>query len=267
VGSSAGGAATRDKVVRYVRERFGVPETVKLTLGPFRDSPEPGLYEATLTADDGKQKKDQNILISKDGHFLIVGEMFNLASDPKQSALRAMTIQNQPAQGPANAPVTIVEYADLQCPTCARLHEFLEKDLVPKYGGKVRVVFKDFPLVAIHDWSMAAAIASQCAYQINPDAYVAYRSLIFQQQVSINASNSRDMLLNLAAQAGVDSLKLASCLDARASLPRVEQDMREGEKLNISSTPTSFVNGRMLVGVPAPDAFYKAIDEALQGAH
>jgi protein-disulfide isomerase len=75
------------------------------------------------------------------------------------------------------------------------------------------------------------------------------------------------MLLNLAAQAGVDSLKLASCLDARASLPRVEQDMREGEKLNISSTPTSFVNGRLFVGVPAPDAFYKAIDEALQGAH
>ncbi len=265
-GQATDNAATRDKIIRFIRERFGIPETVKLTVSPFRSSSIPSLYEATVIVDDGKQKKNQAILVSKDGRYLIVGDVFNLGADPKQTAMRAISTRNQPSQGPATAPVTIVEYADLQCPTCAQLHEFLEKRLLPKYPGKVRVVFKEFPLVNIHDWAMTAAIAGQCAYQIDPGAFLNYRSLIFRQQTLINASNSRDMLLSLAAQAGIDSLKVASCLDSKATLPRVEQDIREGQQLGIASTPTSFVNGRMIVGIPSPETFYTAVDEALRSA-
>ncbi len=259
-------AATREKIVRFIRERFGIPETVKLTVSPFRSSSIPSLYEATVIVDDGKQKKNQAILVSKDGRFLIVGDVFNLGADPKQTAVRTISTRNQPSEGPATAPVTIVEYADLQCPTCAQLHEFLEKQLLPKYPGKVRVVFKEFPLVNIHDWAMTAAIAGQCAYQIDPSAFLNYRSLIFRQQTLINASNSRDMLLSLAAQAGIDSLKVASCLDAKATLPRVERDIHEGQQLGIASTPTSFVNGKIIVGNPSPETFYTAVEEALRSA-
>lgn len=257
-------SARRQKIAQYIRERFGLPAAVKLTVGAFRESFDPNLLEATVTVDDGKQTKDQKILISKDGHHLIVGDVFDLGANPRADALRVISTHNEPSQGPGDALVTIVEYADLQCPQCARLHEFFESELLPKYPGKVRIVFKDFPLLAIHDWTERASIASQCAYQISPREFVAYRSLIFRNQSGINATNSRDMLLNLASQAGIDSLKLAACLDSQASRPRLEQNLSEGKKLGVASTPTCYVNGRLVVGFVSPDEYYTAVDEALR---
>jgi protein-disulfide isomerase len=261
-------AATGEKVVSFVREHFGVADTVKITISPLRSSVFPNSYEATLTVDDGKQKRDQNVLVTKDGRYLILvaGEVFDLNFKVGHEALKTISTSNQPSQGPANAPVTIIEYADLQCPMCGRVHEFFEKQLLPKYGNKIRLVFKDYPLLAIHDWALAGSIAGQCIYEINPGAFVPFRSLVFQNQSSVNAANSREMLLTYGEQAGVDRVRLAACLDAKTSLPRVEEDMAEAKRLKIMSTPTCFVNGKMIVGLPSPDAFYKAVDEALRGA-
>ena len=319
-----------DKIVQYIRQRFGVPETVKLTAGPLHNSSFPGFFETVVTSDDGKQKRPSNVFVTKDGHYFVTGSLFALASDPKaefehrardafkvppateltvapftkspfpeflkstltasdgknkpqtadvymtrdskigilgnvlpfqEDVERLIVTRNQPSAGPANAPVTIVEYADLQCPTCARFHEFLEKELLPKYGDKVRIVFKEFPL-PMHDWSHTAAIANECAYQINPSAFVAYRSLIFKNQSSITVTSVRDLMLQYGEEAGVDRLRLAACIDSKASLPRIEAGHREGEKLGVSSTPTSFINGRIVVGA-TPEQVYKMIDEAL----
>ncbi len=263
---AAGGALSTERIARFIRERFGVPANVKLTVGPFRNTFDPQLLEATVTVDDGKQKKDQRVFVSRDGAHLFVGEMYDLGTDPVATALHTISIQNEPSQGASRAPVTIVEYADLQCPLCARLHEFFENDLLKKYDGKVRVVFKDFPLVTIHDWAEKAAQASKCAYQINPEAYVNFRSLVFRNQTGINALNARDMLLNLASQAGINSLRLAQCMDSQALRARVELDLREGQKLGIDSTPTCYVNGRLVKGFPSPEAYYQVIEEALRGS-
>ncbi len=263
---ATGDSATRDKILRYVRERFNIPETVKLTISPFRNSAFPEFYETTITIDDGKQKHSQNFFVSKNGRYLIEGSIFTLGADPKREVARTISTQSQPSTGPPNAPVTIVEYADLQCPQCSRMHEFLEKELLAKYGAKVRVIYKEFPLVNVHDWALTGAIASQCAYQINPATFQAYRSLIFQHQGSINASNSRNLLIEYGEQAGIDRLRLAACIDAKQSLPRVEENAREGQALGVTSTPTSFINGKVVVGTPPPNDFYKAIDDALRAA-
>jgi protein-disulfide isomerase len=148
---------------------------------------------------------------------------------------------------------------------CGKLHEFLEKELLPKYGDKVRVIFKEFPL-PMHDWSLTAAIANECVYEIKPGAFAPYRSLIFQNQSTTNVANVRDSLLGYADQVGVDRIRLAGCLDSKASLPRVEEGAREAKQLEIQSTPTCFINGRMLVGYPSGEAYDKAVDAALKGA-
>lgn len=257
---------TREKIVRYVRERFSIPDTVKLAVGDFRDSAFPDFYVTTITLDDGKQQRSQNFFVSKDERYLVEGNIFTLGADAKREIANAISLEDQPSLGPANAPVTIVEYADLQCPSCALLHNFLEKEVVPKYGDKVRVVFKEFPLTNIHEWSLTGAVAAQCAYQIDPAKYVPFRSLVYQNQTTVNADNSRDMLLHFAAQAGIDNLQLASCIDAKTSLPRVEANAQEAQALGITQTPTTFVNGRIVVGAPEPAAFFKIIDEALHGA-
>jgi protein-disulfide isomerase len=328
---------TTGKVVDFLRERFGIPDGTKISAQPFRESPVAGYYETTVTVDDGTNKKDSTIFVSKDGRYLALGNFYSLsrgsnaeilqhvreqfkvpanvsltASPPEKSKfsgfeqirvtatgergpqsqdfyitkdhhtlllgnlyvlstnLRAQALQtivtaNQPSVGPPHARVTIVEYADLQCPTCARFQEFLEKEFLPKYGDRVRVVFKEFPL-PMHDWSLTAAIANECAYQIQPSAFEKYRTLIFANQGMINAANVRDQMLVLGEQAGIDKLKLAACIDSKGSLARVEAGRREGEKLGVASTPTIFINGRMVTGAPPADQFNKMVDEALAQA-
>ena len=323
--------ASPEKIAQYVRDRFQVPESVKLAVQPLGKSPFPLFYQTTVTADNGKTTQVSNAFISKDGRCFVPGNIFALQSGSDAELIRCIRevtklspqtvikigpfnrtpypqflkslvtvsdgkntqtaeifitqdrrigilgvvlpfredfvrglikTKDVPSQGSSNAPVTLVEYADLECPTCARLHEFLEKVLLPKYGNKVRVIFKEFPL-PFHDWSATAAVANECAYQINPSAFPGYRTLIFANQNVINAANVRERLLGLADEAGVDRLRLAACMDSKATLPRVEAARQEGEDLGIHATPTSFVNGRIVIGLPSEAAYYKVIDEAL----
>ena len=248
-----------------IRETFKTPPSVKVSVGGFKPSPSPAFQQGTLTIDDGRSKQDHMLLIPRDGKHLILGDLYNLAVDPRQNALHSISLRDEAEQGPPDAPVTIVEYADLQCPTCARLHDFMETKIVPRYGNKVRIVFKEFPLVGIHDWSYTAAIADQCAFEINQSAYVPMRTAIFRNQQLINITNLRDTLLSFGEQAGVDRVQLAGCLDSKASLPRVQRDMDEGKRINITQTPTVFINGRMMIGLPSEDAYFQAIDLALRG--
>lgn len=259
--------ATDAEMTARLREEFKVPSSTKVSVGAFKRSPSPEFEEATLAlAEAGRPQQERTVLLTRDHKHLILSELYNLGVDPRQMALRTISLQNEASQGPANAPVTIVEYADLECPMCARMHEFLETKVRPRYGDKVRIVFKEFPLVNIHDWSYNAAIATQCAYEINPASYVPLRSAIFRNQQLINIANLRDTLLSLGEQAGVDRVKLAGCLDSKATTARVQRDMAEGKRIDVVSTPTVFINGRMMVGLPSEDAYFQAIDAALNSA-
>ena len=330
--------ATREKVLRYIRERFGVPDAVHLSFGTLRNSFASNFYEASITVDDGKTKHDQAVWVSKDSRYLIMGSMVDLDENSSPEMIRRIRVafkvsdkvglslrefppfgfgrfpggdahrgrrqseagpalaslpgwqapdlgrnlqleRRPPAAGPAHhfAPQCAFAGAgqrsrhhcgvsDLQCPSCAAVHVFFETQLLPRYGNKVRLVFKEFPLAGIHDWSPTAAIACQCAYEINPFAYVPLRTAIFRAQQLINATNLRDLLLTYGEQAGVDRVKLAACIDSKSSLPRVEADVAEGKRVNVDRTPTAFVNGKMIIGLPSPETYYQAVDEALRGA-
>jgi protein-disulfide isomerase len=330
---------TRDKVLNFIRERFGVVSTTQLSLSDFTPSPDPDFYQAVVTSNDGKQTKDQPLSISKDGRYLFIGplaplpntepgtitslirdqfklnpsisltagelgtskypgfltttvtasngtqtskqdffvtsdkkflsfsnQIYRLNVDPRQEVLRTISLKDQPTQGSATAPVTIVEYADLECPSCARMHQYLESDFMPKYAAKVRVVFKEFPL-PMHEWSTYGAVANECAYQMDPSKYVPYRTLIFQHQndvdaVQANSSQVRELLLGYGQQVGLDRAKLGVCYDSQASKPRVDAGRKEGEDLGVNQTPTVYVNGRYFPG-PAPEVFVQAVEDAL----
>lgn len=257
-------AEAREKIIHYVRDHFSIPASTKITMADFHETIYADFFATMITVGDDKDKRAQPFFVSKNMRYLVGGTITNLAgAPPREEIARVISLEDQPAQGPPSAPVTLVEYSDLACPHCALLQEKLETEIVPKYGDKLRVVFKEFPLVAIHDWVLAGAIATQCTYQIDPADYVAYRSAIFKNQETLNAEHARDLLLHIAAEAGVDNMKLAACIDARASLSRVEANLLEGEALGVTETPTSFINGRVIVGAQPAIEFYKLIDEAL----
>ena len=255
---------TRDKILRYLHERFPLSPTAKMTVGPLRPSAFPGFYQTTVTVDDGKQTGTQDFYVSKDGHYLIQGNVYTLGADPRREAERQISTQGKPSAGPASAPVTIVEFADLQCPTCAKMHQFLESQLLPKYGEKVRVVFKEYPLVQIHDWALTAALANECVYVLKPEAFVPYRTKVFENQTNITATSAQAQLERYAEQAGVDPAKLRACIESKQTMGEIESDFKEAQALGVTSTPTFFINGKMLVGGPPAEEFYKVIDETLR---
>jgi protein-disulfide isomerase len=255
-----------DSIARTVREHFKIPETTKVEVGPLREAALKNFSVATISVGEGAQKQTQDFLVSQDGRRLIQGSLYGLGTDPRRENVKIISLEDQPSQGPANAPVTIVEYADLECPMCARVHEFLEKELLPKYKDKVRLVFKEFPLVSIHDWSTTAALATQCAYAMDPQTFLPLRAMIFENQAGLKVTNIRDMLLTYGERVGLDRRKLADCIDSKESLPRVEQGATEGQRLGIVSTPTCFINGKPILGLSSPEDFYKVVDAALREA-
>jgi protein-disulfide isomerase len=255
----------KNELITHLREQFKLPPTTNVTVTDFRISPYPNLLATTVSVTEGNKPPEiQELFMTSDGRVLVVGGIFSLAQDPRKTALKGISTVNQPRSGPATAPVTIVEFSDLQCPMCARMHDFIENDVLKKYSGKVQVIFKEFPLANIHDWTLTASIANQCVYQINPNAYLPFRSLIYKNQLGTNAGNVRDLMLSYGEQLGLDRLRLAGCIDSKASLPRVEANFLEGKNVGVSSTPTSFINGKMVVGMPNIDEFHKDLDEALK---
>jgi protein-disulfide isomerase len=258
------GPDTNAEISRRVRKIAGIAAGGQVTVGPFRASKIPRLFLTRITAHDGNQKRRQDLYVTEDRKILFVGEVYDLTSDPRAEVVRTLSVEDCPSVGPADAPVTIVEFSDLQCTSCAQFDEFLREELVPKYGGKVRVVFKEYPLARIHDWTLTGSIVAQCAYVLAPSAYVRLRALIYQNQHRLDARHARDLLLSLGEQTGLNRQQLAACVDSKVTLPRVRRDLAEGAAVGVHSTPTTFINGRMILGMPSRAEYYRAVDDALR---
>ncbi len=258
--------ATRAKIATYLRDRFSIAPSATVDVGPLRPSIYSGFDLTTVTIQDGSQRESSQFYVSKDGDYLVEGNVFGLNDNPQVEVESLIHTQGAASSGPADAPVTIVEYADLECPHCAAEQQFIEKQLLPKYGDKIRIVYKDFPLYTIHPWAVAAAMAEECAFRTNAADFLPYRDAIFQNQDKITPSTARQQLLDFGTQVGLDADKFSACLNSKATLPIVEEAYREGEGLGVSSTPTFFINGKMVSGVAPPQVFFNIVDSALAKA-
>lgn len=179
------------------------------------------------------------------------------ASGPAISGATA-TVEASMIRGAADAPVTILEFSDYQCPFCKGAQPVLER-ILAEFPGKVRVVFKDFPL-DFHEGARPAAEAARCAGASG--RYWDYHDLLFLAQPAF----SRDELIRYADRVGLDRTAFSLCLDARRFGGAVEADVAEGRALGVSGTPTFFVNGRRLVGAHPLETFREAVDDALADA-
>ena len=166
---------------------------------------------------------------------------------------------DDPAIGPANAPVTLIEFSDFQCPFCQRVEPTL-KQIQAKYGDRVRIVWKDFPLVQIHPQAFDAAQAGNCARE--QGKFWEYKDRLFTNQSALQT----DALKQYAPAAGLDAQKFNACLDSGKFAPKVQAALEAGGRLGIASTPTTFINGRALAGAQPLEAFVAIIDEELERA-
>jgi protein-disulfide isomerase len=160
-----------------------------------------------------------------------------------------------PSLGPGDAPVTIVEFGDFQCPFC-RAATYSMKLLRKKYGDKLRVVYMDFPL-AIHRNAMDAARAAQCADR--QGKFWQLHDAMFADQTRLAPGD----LKATAKKVGLDTTAFDRCLDSHDTDAAIQQDLKEGDALGVTGTPTFFVDGRELVGALPPERFYDMIDDDL----
>lgn len=239
-------AAVRKNIEAYLRNLFAWGPDIHVTISPFKDAGVAGLLETTADVSLGEQKDSAKLYLSRDGRYMFRGDLSDLTKDPLAEVRSKLQIQDAPSLGDPKAAVTLVEFADFQCPTCRQLHDLL-RDILPAYP-QVRLVFKDFPLSNIHPWARTAALAGRCAYNQDPKAFWKLYDKIYDQQEVISAENAWDKMLDLASQTGLMTDTLKSCMAGPEAAKAVDESFANGQALQVASTPTVFVNGRRFVG-------------------
>ena len=248
--ATTGPTPVQKNMEAYLRNLYAFGPDVKLVVGPLKESPVAGILETSIDVTIGENKEKAKFYVSKDGRFLFRGELSDMSKDPLAENLAQIRMTDAPALGDPKAPVTIVEYSDFECPVCRNLHDTL-RNILPNYGGKVRVIFKDFPLEQLHPWARTAAVAGRCAYQQKPDAFWKLYDLIYDNQEVISAANAWGKVLDYASQSGLDAEAFKTCMASPEAGAAVNASHTNGEKLEVNSTPTVFVNGRRMVGADA----------------
>ncbi len=168
----------------------------------------------------------------------------------------AASPDDDPSRGAASAPITIVEFSDFQCPFCTRAEDTIN-EVLAKYGDRVRLVFRDFPL-SIHPFAEGAAIAGDCARE--QGKYWEMNRAMYANQAKLSTTD----LASTAGSIGLDVERFKACMASPESHAEVAKDMAEGQALGISGTPTFFINGVMIVGARELEVFTRTIDRELE---
>jgi len=244
--SAAKPGTVESRVEHYLRNLYAWGPAFDVKVGPSKPSPISDLLEVPVTVSMGGQSDTAVVYVSKTGNFLLRGELTDMSADPFASVRSKLHVGTSPSLGPEDAKVTLIEFADFECPSCRQL-DLVLRELLPRHP-EVRLVFKHYPLTDIHPWAMTAAIASQCAYQQSPAAFWKIHDAIFDAQDVISPSNVWDKMLDLANQQGLNAELYKACMINPETASQVKATIEEGHALSITATPTTFVNARRVVG-------------------
>ncbi len=261
------GELIRERVLaaEAARQSVSVAELIEQqtgTLGPVTDEEISAFYEENREKignrsleelSDGirryleSQRKTQGI------EKLLEAAMVEQLLEPPRFEVAA----DGPALGPADAPITIVEFSDFQCPYCERANNVV-KQVRARYPDSVRVVYRQFPLESIHPQARGAAEASLCA--ADQERFWDYHDKLFANSKQLGSED----LLRYASELELDVARFEQCVEERTHRERVDADVEVGMDLGVSGTPAFFVNGIMLSGAKPIESFSEVIEAELE---
>lgn len=244
----------------YLRRVMNVPRAVTLELKGFKPASTPEFQIVVLEARRDEEVRPFLFYASSDGSKIIVDQVYDLTRDPFAANRARISLDQVPSVGPASARVTIVEYSDYTCPWCQRFFLTLEKPLLKRYPEQVRLVYKQYPLVGLRAWSEEAAVAAACAFRQGNEAFWALHEQLF---VHLDRLKEKGIFLQFATDLPLDPAKFQTCIEKRESLADVKQQVAEAESLGVAGTPTFFINGRPVPGLPSRERFFEIVDEEL----
>ena len=264
-----------------LRQKAQLPPGSAITFGATGTSEVPGYITVPVSfSEDGKSSHPVNFLISNDGKTVAQFIKYDISANPRTM----VSAEGRPARGgPPTAPVIIVNFDDLECPFCARLHETIFPALTQRYGDKVRIVYKDFPLDQ-HPWAMHAAVDVNClaaqsdkgywnltdsihahSSDIGSDPAAAGQPKSDKPQHSLDRADAQldKLTREQGAEQKVDSAKLDACI-AKQDTSAIEASKQLGASLGVDSTPSFFINGAKFDGAVPLDYIFAQIDAALR---
>jgi protein-disulfide isomerase len=268
--------ATARRVEVLLRQKATLPPDSTVQVGVPSASEIPGYDTVALTfTNEGKVSRPINFLISTGGKTLAQFNKFDISADPRN----LVSAEGRPSRGgPATAPVLIVGFDDLECPYCARLHESIFPAITQRYGDKVHIVYRDFPLDEIHPWAMRAAIDVNClaeqsgpAYWNAVDAIHAKASGMGTDASDAKAEKTLDranmqldkITQEQAAAAHLDAAKVNACI-AKQDKTGIAANLKLGTDLGVGATPALFINGDKIDGAVPIEFIFGIIDDALR---
>jgi protein-disulfide isomerase len=253
-----------------VRSQFNVPQDYNVAIGARKPSSIAGYDSLPVTLSRAGKSTVVDFLISTDNAKLARLETFDLAKDPVFS----IDVAGRPMRGNPAAKVTVINFDDLECPYCARMHRSLFPDTLARYKDQVRFVYKDDPLTQLHPWAMHAAVDANCLAAQSPDVYWTYVDYLHGHGQEISGPD-RDTAKSFAALDRVarqeatlgklDAAKVDACI-AKQDETQVRASAAEADALKIDGTPALFIDGERVDGAVPEEQIWLVIDRALRAS-
>ena len=253
-----------------VRTEFSLPQTYNVSIGARKQSAFSGYDDLPVTISTGGHSQVIEYLISIDNKKLARLNTFDLTKDPGSD----IDVANRPIRGNPAAKVTIINFDDLECPYCARMHEALFPSTLDRYKDKVRFIYKDFPLEEIHPWALHASVDANCLAAQNSEIYWGYVDYLHSHGDEVTGPD-RDLKKSFAALdriarqeatiAKLDTTTLDACM-AKQDETEINNSLKEASVLGLDGAPALFVNGERINGAVPEEQVWIAIDRALRAA-
>jgi protein-disulfide isomerase len=245
-------------VESFLQQTFGYEPEISWKISSIK--PVAGVAEVTVVLASPQGQQLTKFFVTPDGESAITGDIIPFGAKPfaKDNAILQKGI-NGPARGPKDAAVTIVEFGDLQCPACKAAQPTVQQlvDAEPN----ARFVFQSFPL-EMHNWAMKGAQYADCVARSSNDAYWKFIAAVYDKQPEITAENVDEKLTQIADQSGVKGADVAACAAKPETKAHVDASVALGKQVEVTGTPTLFVNGRRIGNVdPHMIDIYKKLVE------
>lgn len=249
---------TKEDVEAAMKRTFGYDPSITWVIYDISPSLVPGLADVMLSIN---KQQPQHVFYYAANQSAIIGELIPFGANPFASIRTTLQAADGPSRGPQSPVITMVEFSDLECPHCKAAQPVLEK-LVGDFP-QVRYTFQQFPLPAsMHPWALKAAEYADCAGRTNPSLFWKYVDTIFENQGSIATATADDKLKEFATTVGLDPEKLSTCAADPQTEARVKKSLELGQSLDVTQTPTLFVNGRRVLGIT--DIPYEKLKDLVQ---
>ena len=255
--STSGSQPSEATLNSFLKAMFGWNPDLTWKIAEIKPSEASGITQATVVFSTPKGQQATRMYITPDQKYAFTGDLVPFGADPFAVTRQELKNVVGPVHGVQDAPITIVEFGDLECPACKAAQPNITK--LVQEEPKVKLIFANYPLETIHKWALPAAKYLDCLGRANNDAVWKFIATVYEHQSEINEQNVDQMLKGYVKDSGGNPDEIAACVAKPDTEKRVNDSIALGQRLDVNSTPTFFINGRRVVGFSSPQTPYDAV--------